>query len=159
MIDQESLLMLTTPIDEFDFACPPEDPADLATELLQVMNEHNGLGLSANQISKKHRVFVMRGYEENFACFNPKIVHASDETIVLEEGCISFPGLFVKIKRPKSIRVRFQTPSGTVVTKQFDGLTARIFQHELDHLNGILFYNRANRYHREKALKEYNKNG
>ena len=97
----------------------------------------------------------MRGYPENYVCFNPRIVYSSPEVTSMEEACVSFPGVTVKVKRSKEIRVRFQTPSGMLVTKKFDGLTARTFQHELDHLDGILFFNRANRYHREKALKGF----
>lgn len=149
--------ILTTPIDTFDFQNPPENPQDIAMELMKTMNENNGIGLAANQIGKPYRVFAIRGYPENYVCFNPRVVHTSDETILLEEGCLSFPNLLVKIKRPKQIRVRFQTPSGVVETKVFDGLTARVFQHELDHLDGILFYKRANRIHREQAFKKLEK--
>jgi peptide deformylase len=73
----------------------------------------------------------------------------------MDEACLSFPGVTAKIKRSREIRVRFQAPSGAVVTQKFEGLTARIFQHELDHLDGVLFFNRAGRYHREKALKGF----
>jgi peptide deformylase len=148
---------LTTIIPEFDFTNSPDNPNDIALELMTIMNENNGIGLAANQIGKLHRVFVMRGHPENFVCFNPRIVHMEEEQIVLEEGCLSYPNLLIKIKRPKQIRVRFQTPSGTIVTKVFDGLTARVFQHELDHLNGILFHKRANRIHREQAFKKMEK--
>jgi peptide deformylase len=65
--------------------------------------------------------------------------------------------MLVKIKRPKDIRCRFQTPNGDVLTKQFTGMTARIFQHEMDLINGVIFYNRANRYHKEQALKKWNR--
>jgi peptide deformylase len=68
---------------------------------------------------------------------------------------LTFPGLTVKIKRPQHIRVRFQTPNGDTLTKQFTGMTARIFQHEIDHLDGIVFYNRANRVHRDTALEKW----
>ena len=77
--------------------------------------------------------------------------------IVLDEGCLTYPGLYVKIKRPQHVRVRFQTPNGETLTKQFTGMTARIFQHELDHLDGIVFYNKANRYHREQAMRKWKK--
>ena len=88
-------------------------------------------------------LFRSRGSPENFVCFNPKIIHPSEKTITLEEGCLTFPGLTVKIKRPQHVRVRFTTPNGEIITKQFTGMTARIFQHELDHLNGITFNKRA----------------
>jgi peptide deformylase len=147
--------MLTTPCEAFDFANPPGNPNELAIGLMQVMNQYNGVGLAANQVGIPLRVFVMKGAPENFVCFNPKIVVASEEQELLEEGCLSFPGVNVKVKRPKSIKARFQTPSGETTTMTFTGLTARVFQHELDHLDGIVFFNRANRYHRDKALRGY----
>jgi peptide deformylase len=119
------------------------------------MYEYNGLGLAANQVGEPYRIFAMRGQPENFVCFNPKIVQPSEMEVVLEEGCLTYPGLLVKIKRPQHIRVRFQMPNGETVTKQFTGMTARVFQHEMDHLDGIVFFNRANRYHKELAFKKW----
>lgn len=149
--------MLTTPCEEFDFQNPPGSPYDLALGLMQIMNDHNAVGLAANQVGIPLRVFVMRNTPENFVCFNPKIVYHSPETELQEEGCLSFPGIDVKIKRSKNIRVRFQVPSGETISMSFDGLTARVFQHELDHLDGKLFFNRANKYHRDLAFKKSNK--
>lgn len=147
--------ILTTPCQPFDFLNPPGNPGELAVALLQIMNDYKGVGLAANQVGVPFRVFVMRGHPENYACFNPRIVYTSKETELLDEACLSFPGVNVKIKRPKEIKVRFQTPSGETTTMNFSGLTARVFQHELDHLDGILFFNRANKYHRDKALKRF----
>lgn len=148
--------ILSKPIANFDFDYPPISPSDLSIQLLKEMNKTYGVGLSSNQLGLPYRVFAMRGYPENLVCFNPKIVYYSDNIISMEEACLSFPGMIIKVKRPSEIRARFQTPSGMVVTKKFEGLTARTFQHEMDHMDGILFFNRANRYHREKALKGYN---
>lgn len=147
--------ILSTATEEFDFTNPPGDPVELATLLLNVMNNHKGIGLSANQLGIPYRVFVMRGSPENFACFNPSIVHYSPEVESNDEECISYPGVKVKVKRSLSVRLRFQTPSGNLITQKFDGLTARVIQHEMDHLDGIPFINRANRYHRDKAMKGY----
>lgn len=147
--------ILTTPTQKFDFANLFQKPEDLAVELLRTMNDNNAIGLSANQIGLPYSIMAIRGYPENFVFFNPRIVNVSNDMEILEEGCVSFPGVSVKIKRPKEVRLRFQTPSGATDTRNFGGLTARIIQHEIDHLNGILFINRANRYHREKAMKGY----
>jgi len=155
MIVKYPNIFLTTPVADFDFSHPPEDTLEISTKLISEMNDHGGIGLSANQLGLPYRVFCMRGHPENFVCFNPKMVYQSDEVELMEEACVSFPGITVKIKRSKEIRVRFQTPSGMMVTRKFEGLTARTFQHELDHLDGVLFFNRANRFHREKALKGY----
>jgi peptide deformylase len=115
----------------------------------------NGLGLAANQVGQPYKIFAMRGQPQNFVCFNPRIISSSAEEISLEESCLSFPGLVVKVKRPSTIRVRFQTPNGETRTEPFIGISARVFQHEIDHLEGKLYFNRASRYHKELALKKW----
>jgi len=147
--------ILTTATQLFDFANPQQDPYELSSTMLEKMNEHKSIGLSANQIGIPYRVFAMRGLDHNFVCFNSKLVFKSEEENLLEEGCLSFPGVNVKVKRSNTVRLRFQTPSGGFDTKTFDGLTARVVQHEIDHLNGILFFNRANKYHRDRAMKGF----
>lgn len=147
--------ILATPCQKFDFSNPPFDATEFAKKLIKFMYDCNGIGLAANQVGVPYRVFCMRGHPENFVCYNPKLVQPSSMEIELEEGCLTYPGLLVKITRPKSIKVRFTTPNGETTTRKFTGLTARIFQHELDHLDGIIFYNRANRYHREQALRKW----
>ena len=147
--------ILTNSCQVFDFKNPPFDPTEFAKDLVKFMYDKNGIGLAANQVGVPYRVFAMRGQPENFVCYNPKIVQPSEMTIELEEGCLTYPNLLVKITRPQHVRVRFTTPNGDTMTRQFTGLTARIFQHELDHLDGVIFYNRANRYHRDQALKKW----
>ena len=147
--------VLTNECELFDFSNPPMDPVELAQGMVKFMYDHNGLGLAANQVGIPYRLFAMRGNPENFVCFNPKIIYSSEEETTMEEGCLTFPGMLVKIKRPKDIRCRFNTPNGDVLTKQFTGMTARIFQHEMDHLDGLRFYSKANPYHREQALKKW----
>jgi len=147
--------ILMKPVQPFDFFNLFQDPNELALELMKEMNDNNGIGLAANQIGKPYAVFVMKGYPENLVCFNPKIVNTSDDLVEMEEACLSFPGVVLKIKRPSQVRLRFQMPSGMTETKTFDGLTARTIQHEIEHLNGELFINKANRYHRDKAMKGY----
>ena len=140
----------------FDFENPSVDPVELAHDLAQTMIENDGLGLAANQIGIKARAFAMMG-EQIVVCFNPRIVDFSGDQVYLEEGCLSFPNLYVKIKRHKKIKVRYTEPNGNVVTNVYDGITARVFQHELDHLNGIVHTQRANRYHLEQARKQAKK--
>jgi peptide deformylase len=146
---------ITTECEEFDFKNPPFDPVQFSQNLVKFMYDNNGLGIAANQVGTPYRIFAMRGAPENFVCFNPKIVQYSEQNVVLEEGCLTYPGLLVKIKRSEFIRVRFQTPNGETLTKQFIGMSARVFQHEMDHLDGIVFYNRANKFHREQALRKW----
>jgi len=149
--------ILITQCQPFNFQEPPFDPIEFSNELVKAMYEWNGLGLAANQVGVPYRVFAMRGQPQNFVCFNPRIVLPSSEQIILDEGCLSFPGLVVKVKRPRHIRVRFDTPNGDTRTETFIGMSARVFQHELDHLNGLLYFNKANRYHKEVALKKWKK--
>lgn len=148
---------ITEVCEEFDFKDPPFDPVDYAQNLVKFMYENNGIGLAANQVGTPYRIFAMRAAPENFVCFNPKIVQESEQTVTLEEACLTYPGLLVKIKRPEFIRVRFQTPNGETLTKQFIGMSARVFQHEMDHLDGIVFHTRANKFHRDKAMRKWKK--
>jgi peptide deformylase len=121
------------------------------------MYDNNGIGLSANQVGVPYRIFAMRGSPENFVCVNPRVVNPSEETIYLDEGCLSYPGLYVKIKRPRHIRVRFQTPNGDTKTETFTGMSARCFLHEMDHMDGNVFYKKATDFHRHQALNRFKK--
>lgn len=162
MVNDFELVSSTDPVltevcKKFDFADPPFDPIEFSHNIIKFMYDKNGIGLAANQIGVPYRIFAMRGMPQNFVCFNPRIVQPSTEEVTLEEGCLTFPGLLVKIKRPQHIRVRFNTPNGDIKTETFTGLTARIFQHELDHLDGIVFYNKANKFHRDQAMRKWKK--
>ena len=127
--------ILSTKMDRFDFQNPPTDPEELGKELLAHMRYFGGIGLSANQLGLPYRVFVMEG-DPGFVCFNPRITaHAGDE-VLLEEGSLSYPGLYLKKKRPAMIRCNFQDPFGNSITKRFSGISSRIFQHEFEHLEG-----------------------
>ena len=149
--------ILRNPCVDFDFENKCIDPIWLAKELVAKMYECNGIGLAANQVGYGFRVFALRGSPENFVCFNPKIVNKSTQSSYIIEGCLTYPGLAVKIKRPDEIRVRFNTPNGDIRTETFRGLTAHAFQHEMDHLDGIIFYTRATKYHRDQAFKRWKK--
>lgn len=140
-------------LEKFDFSSPPTDPDQLARDLAETMIQHKGLGLAANQIGLPYRVFVMTGSPIT-AVFNPRIVDSSEEEIYMDEGCLSYPGLYVKVKRPAVVKVRYEMPNGETVTKTFEGLTARVFQHEYDHLEGEAFLQRANRIHLDAARKK-----
>lgn len=142
------------PINQVDWK--PIDPVKLAIDLTETMLNGNGMGLSAPQVGIPFNVFVIKA-SPVLAIFNPKIVDKSEEQIYLEETDLTFPGLSVKVKRPKRIRVRYTMPNGETVTEIYDGLTSRIFQHQMDYLEGVLFTQRATLYHREKAFKDQKK--
>jgi len=148
--DRDPILRTQLPL--FDFSNPPVDPIQLAKDLTETMIANKGMGLAANQVGLPYRVFVLTG-QQILACFNPKVVDFSPEEVYINEGCLSYPGLVVKIKRPQEIRVRFTMPNGETRTAKFEGLTARCFLHELDHLNGVVHLERANPIHREKAMR------
>lgn len=142
---------------EYDFSDNILDPIEFAKDLVKKLYEMNGIGLAAPQVGHAIRVFAIRGSPENFVCFNPKIVNKSEQASYIVEGCLTFPGLAVKIKRSDEIRIRFTTPNGDTRTETFRGLTAHAIQHEIDHLDGVLFFNRATRYHRDQAFKNWKK--
>lgn len=147
--------ILTTPTQPFDFNNPPFDPMQFAHDLVETMDKNNGIGLAANQVGVPYSIFCIRS-DPFIVFFNPRIVHYSDNEIKLEEGCLSFPHVLLNIKRPSEIRVRFQYPNSEVKTEIFKGITSRVIQHEMDHLQGKLFMNHdsVTKYHREKALKK-----
>lgn len=151
--------VLRNPCQKFDFLSPPFEPIEFSKKLVKFMYDSGGIGLAANQIGVPYAIFAMRGSPENFVCFNPKIVTPSEEQIILEEGCLTYPNFQVKIKRPRHVRVRFQTPNGDTLTKQFTGMTARIFQHEMEHLEGKIFTENCSRLAIELAIRKSAKLG
>ena len=144
---------------EFDFDNPIVDPVQLKTELIDAMFEHSGLGVSANQIGYKTRVFAMRGEtkKDSVVCFNPKIVDFSPEMNTMEEGCLSLPDVYARVVRPSHVAIKyldeFQKEEGQLA----EGLTGRVFQHELDHLDGILFVDRLGPLSRQRAFEKARK--
>lgn len=156
VIDTDPILKEKTP--EFNFKHPPIHPTILANELVDVLQEHKAVGLAAPQIGYSHRAFVMGMGNQIVAFFNPKILEASKETEFLQEGCLTFPGLFIKIRRPKQIHVAYTDHTGKHHETKFSGLTARIFQHELDHLDGVLFTQKADTISLDIARRKLKKN-
>lgn len=148
--------ILSQEMPKFDFDNPVVDPIQLAYDLVESMRHHKGIGLSANQIGLPYRVFAMEAVPA-IVCFNPKVIDESSEEIFLEEGCLSFPGLGIKIKRPRHIKVRYTEPNGNVVTTKFTGMAARCFLHEYDHMNGTKYIERASFIQKEIALKRQKK--
>ena len=112
----------------------------LSRTLIDSMIHHNGIGLSANQIGISERAFAMVRdieYNEIIVCFNPRIIKSYTEEVEMEEGCLSYPGIFLKITRPKKIIVKYEDIDKKIHKLKLDGLSARIFLHEYDHMEGI----------------------
>jgi peptide deformylase len=151
---------LSKKLPEFDFANPIMDPELIEKEMLKTMYAAKGIGLSANQVGLNARVFVM-GHTDNpdagKAFFNPMIIETVDTLDTWEEGCLSFDGIFVSIKRPKKILARWQNTKGAWEQSEFDGYHCICFLHELDHLEGITFKDRTSTLRWALAVKKSNK--
>ena len=152
--------ILRKQIPEFDFNKPSTDPVELEKHLIDLMLAHDGIGLAANQAGIEARVFVI-GHRDNpdsaQAFFNPMVVATVEELDDLEEGCLSFPGIYVNIKRPKKILARWQNSKGEWQESEFDGYNCKCFLHELDHLEGIVFQDRVSTLKWALAVKKNQK--
>tara|TARA_B100001989_G_C24319593_1_gene354494 strand:+ start:117 stop:563 length:447 start_codon:yes stop_codon:yes gene_type:complete len=118
------------------------DRSKLSYTLTENMFHYRGVGLSANQIGIEERAFVMIidiDLQETITCFNPRIIKESKKKVVMEEGCLSYPELFIEISRPSSIIVKYEDEGKSIIKRKLDGYAARIFQHEYDHMQGINF--------------------
>jgi len=134
----------------------------LEKDMCDFMIASNGIGLAANQIGIAKRVFVMGsnnipGFPTPFAIFNPRIVEASTEMILDQEGCLSYPGLFLTVKRPSWIVAEYQNSRGDTIEAKFEGYLAKCFQHELDHLDGICFVDKVSPLKLNLAMKKLRK--
>ena len=132
----------------------------LAADMLETMYDAPGIGLAAPQIGELKRIVVMdlsKDGEPNdpIVMINPEILKYSDDTVTTEEGCLSIPGLYVEIVRPKQVLLRGIDIDGNTVEFESDDFEARLFQHELDHLNGVLMFDRMTPEQRKEAIAEY----
>lgn len=133
--------ILREPTVPFDFSQPDATKRAeyIAFSLAETLSKHQGLGLSANQVGLMDRVCAINMGTEIWTLFNPEITYKSETIAPYSEGCLSYPGLYLKIGRPDKIRVKFQAIGGQYTEHEFDGLTSVCIQHEMDHLNGIMF--------------------
>lgn len=139
---------------KFNFMNPQFDIATFSQRLVDLMFAKNGIGLAANQVGFPFQIFALAS-DPAYVVVNPRIVEVSDEMIMLDEGCLSFPGLRVKVKRPLWLSARFNYPAGLAETKRFEGMTARVFLHEYAHLQGQTMIDDANYLNKEKAKKDW----
>jgi peptide deformylase len=140
-----------------------KDRKELTETMFDSMFRYGGLGLSANQVGLPFNMFVFGGHPEiekgvKIACFNPMIISSSEETLVMKEGCLTFPFIFLSITRPRKIVAKYEDENGELKEAHLDGMMSRIFQHEYDHMLGRLFTERASKLKLdlayEKAKKE-----
>lgn len=134
----------------------------LVADMFETMYDAPGIGLAAIQIGVPQRVVTIdatRGEEEKkpIALINPELLWVSDEKGVLEEGCLSIPEVADEVERPLRIRARFTDLEGQTVEVEAEDLFARVFQHELDHLNGVLFIDHLSKLKRDRVIKKFSK--
>jgi peptide deformylase len=159
-------MTLLTLLDENDpFLRTPIEPLDPETAELEAirtlamrMHEtriaNKAIGLAANQVGLNVRMFVIGLDFAEFSCVNPEIISVNEELVSCAEGCLSFPGLVLKVKRPSEIRVRYLDLDLKPVETTMKGMMGRCFQHELDHLNGIVFTGKVSKLVLEMAKKK-----
>ncbi len=137
-------------IDRFDDAL-----VDEARRMGELMHDAYGIGLAATQVGVMHRLLVYRTEMDGAvaALVNPVLEWASKETESAEEGCLSLPGVAVEVDRPIHVRVRAQDERGAPIVVEASGLEARVIQHEMDHLDGVLILDRTSRDQRKQAMR------
>jgi peptide deformylase len=140
---------LDTVCTEWKFVSPDDVVTNLETNMIETMLAANGIGLAANQVGILERFMAMKLLTNNqcLVMYNPKIISVSDETENVAEGCLSFPKISYSVNRNKSIEVEYQDRYQNYHKKILKGWDARCFLHELDHLNGITFDQRASNDH------------
>jgi peptide deformylase len=140
-----------TPVDRFDDSLRRQ-----VSRMAGLMNDALGVGLAAPQLGLSQRLLVYRVGPDAplIALVNPRVEWASDDTEALDEGCLSIPGISVDVERPVYVRVRAQDEEGEERLVEASGLEARVIQHELDHLDGVLILDRTTRDERKRALRE-----
>jgi peptide deformylase len=138
------------PVEHFDDALK-----SAIARMGELMRDALGIGLAANQIGMLQRVFVYRVHPEDpvTAVVNPVLESASEELESAEEGCLSLPAVHVEVERPAQVRLRGQDPDGGELMVDASGLEARVIQHELDHLDGVLILDRISREQRKEAMR------
>ena len=138
------------PVENFDEALER-----LAEEMLDTMREKNGVGLAANQVGRLKRVLVASVEDEDFVIVNPVLTYHSDATERGQEGCLSIPGIQVEVERPTAVTVTGQDASGKPLRIEATDMLARVLQHEIDHLDGVLILDRTDRASRKAAMREW----
>jgi len=154
-----SIVRLGDPVLKKHSVVVPDINADvrkLVTEMFEAMEREKGVGLAAVQVGELLRLFVTKVPGDVPRVFiNPDILETSIEQVMFEEGCLSIPGLYTDILRPKSVRVQAWNEKGRPFTLSAEEYLARVIQHEYDHLNGILFIDRVDPKKRQRLLAEY----
>ena len=139
-----------------------KDRKELVEAMFFSMEKYHGIGLSANQVGLPFNMFVVGGHPQiengmKLACFNPMIIESSEETIMMKEGCLTYPFLFLNIIRPRKITLKYTDEDGELKEAKLDGMMSRIVQHEYDHMLGRNFTERASKLKIDAAMKKRDK--
>ena len=146
--------LLHSSLPEITAETEPEDRKELMDNMVETMKHYGGIGLSANQCGIPIRMFVFGDSEHYIPCFNPKILEYGKDKIPMEEGCLTYPGLFVKIFRPDMIVAQWEDENRELHKETFTELQSRVFQHEYDHMEGIDFRSLAGRVSLDMAQRK-----
>lgn len=157
ILPDERLRAIAEPIEKID-----DEVRQLAKDMLDTMYDAPGIGLAAPQIGELRRIVVMDLAKEGeqpepIVMVNPEILKYSDETVVTEEGCLSIPELYYDVERPAEITVRYTDLDGEVVERDAGDRLAICIQHEIDHLDGVLYIDYLSRLKRDRVLKKFQK--
>lgn len=125
---------------------------ELIFNMLETLEANKGLGLAANQVGKSLRICIIKFESKTYILINPKLKTKSWKKVVFEEGCLSFPGLYFPVKRHAEVAIEAQDRKGNKITVKADGMLSRAFQHEIDHLDGIVFTSRRVSAKKEKTI-------
>jgi peptide deformylase len=154
----ETLLQTSTAWSHDDTIEGYDDIERFETDMIKLMFDESGMGLAANQIGITKRFFAIGHesfdtFQKHAIIWNPQVINLSKEKVIDVEGCLSFKDVFVKVERPKTIEVQYETTQGKTEFAKLDGMESKCFQHELDHLDGITFNKRVSKLRWQMANK------
>ena len=139
-----------------------KDRKELSEAMFDTMKKYGGIGLSANQVGLPLNMFVLGDHPDlekglKMTCFNPMIISSSEETVVMKEGCLTFPFVFLSITRPRKVTLKYEDENGDLQEANLDGMISRIVQHENDHILGKNFTDYASKMKLDRAFKKAEK--
>ena len=139
-----------------------KDRKELTESMFTAMKKYGGIGMTCNQVDLPFNMFVLGDHPQlenglKMACFNPMIISASEETVVMKEGCLTFPFVFLSITRPRKVVVKYEDENGELKEGHLDGMISRIYQHEYDHTIGRTFTEYASKMKLDLAYKKAEK--
>ena len=154
----DTLMQTSTAWTKDDSIVGYDDIERFETDMIKLMLDLRGMGLAANQIGITKRFFAIGHdsfdtFQKHAIIWNPQVINLSKEKVIDVEGCLSFKDVFVKVERPKTIEVQYETTQGKTEFAKLDGMESKCFQHELDHLDGITFNKRVSKLRWQMANK------